>query len=101
MRRIALGQLAGGSAAPQCDPLRAAKTAKANGDPISVLASCKCFSDGDKNAKGVLSTSVSTVADETGLVVRFVASDTEAAYAFLRDALAPLAGQLGRTPFAP
>ncbi|GAQ88644.1 hypothetical protein KFL_004480010, partial [Klebsormidium nitens] len=102
MRRIALGHLAGGFAAPRCDPLGTMKAAKADaGDPLANLASCKCFSDGDANAQSVLSTSFRAVANGAGLLVRFAASDTEAAYAFLRDALAPLGGQLGRPPFAP
>lgn len=53
----------------------------------------------DASVQGLLSLSFSKVAGGEGLVVRFVASTTDAAYAFLREQLEPLTAQLGSRPY--
>jgi hypothetical protein len=55
---------------------------------------------GDHKIQGLLSLSLSKIADGEGLLVRFVAGSTDAAYAFLREHLEPLSTQLGSQPFA-
>lgn len=53
----------------------------------------------DANVQGLLSLSFSKVAGGDALIVRFAAGSTDAAYAFLREQLESLTGQLGSRPY--
>lgn len=83
----------------KCKALAAARAAHKDllNKAPSTSASAKV---GDHKIQGLLSLSLSKIADGEGLLVRFVAGSTDAAYAFLREHLEPLSPQLGSRPFA-